>query len=33
VLKEGHKVLFKALGQASAACNAICGPDVVEEAA
>ncbi len=33
VLKEGPKVLFKALGQASAACNAICGPDVAEEAA
>jgi antirestriction protein ArdC len=32
VLKEGPKVLFKALGQASAACNAICGPDVIEEA-
>lgn len=32
VIKEGPKVLFKALGQASAACNAICGPDVIEEA-
>lgn len=30
VLREGPKVLFKALGQASAAANAICGPDVVE---
>ena len=32
VLKEGPKVLFKILGQASAAANAICGPDVTEEA-
>ena len=32
VIKEGPKVLFKALGQASAAANAICGPDVTEEA-
>jgi len=30
VIKEGPKVLYKALGQASAACNAICGPDVAE---
>jgi antirestriction protein ArdC len=33
VIKEGPKVLFKALGQASAAANAICGPDVVDEEA
>lgn len=32
VLREGPRVLFKALGQASAAANAICGPDVIEEA-
>jgi antirestriction protein ArdC len=32
VLKEGPRVLFKALGQASAAANAICGPDVIDEA-
>ena len=31
VLKEGPKVLFKVLGQASAAANLICGPDVTEE--
>ena len=30
VLKEGHKVLFKALSDATKAANAICGPDVVE---
>lgn len=32
VLREGPKVLFKALGQASAAANAICGPDVEADA-
>lgn len=32
VLREGPKVLFKALGQASAAANAICGPDVEPDA-
>lgn len=31
-LKEGPKVLFKALSDATKAANAICGPDVVEEA-
>ena len=31
VIKESPKVLFKALSQASAAANAICGPDVTEE--
>jgi len=30
VLKEGHKVLFKALSDATKAANAICGPEVVE---
>jgi antirestriction protein ArdC len=30
-LKEGPRVLFKALGDASKAAAAICGPDVVEE--
>jgi antirestriction protein ArdC len=32
VLKEGHKVLFKALSDATKAANAICGPEVTEEA-
>jgi antirestriction protein ArdC len=30
-LKEGPRVLFKALGDASKAAAAICGPDVIEE--
>jgi antirestriction protein ArdC len=31
VLKEGPKVLFKVLSDATKAANAICGPDVIEE--
>ena len=30
VLKEGHKVLFKVLSDATKAANSICGPEVVE---
>jgi antirestriction protein ArdC len=32
VLKEGPKVLFKALSDATKAANAICGPEVTEDA-
>ena len=32
VLKEGHKVLFKVLSDATKASNAICGPEVTEDA-
>ena len=32
VLKEGHKVLFKVLSDATKAANLICGPEVTEEA-
>ena len=32
VLKEGHKVLFKVLSDATKASNAICGPEVAEDA-
>jgi antirestriction protein ArdC len=32
VLKEGPKVLFKVLSDATKAANMICGPEVIEEA-
>ena len=32
VLKEGPKVLFKVLSDATKAANAICGPEVTEDA-
>lgn len=31
VLKEGHKVLFKALSDATKAANMVCGPEIAEE--